>query len=197
MPRIRVSGCALVVMTAGLLLAAPAAAEVHRFGVFSVSDEEPEIMLLDGYIRFESADDFRAALEAFPDVKVLDLHSQGGNVGGGLRIAEEVFARRIDTYVGDQNWCYSACSYVFFAGEERVAAGEIGVHQIVPNAETVTQIEFERATQGLVRALKTYLVPQQVIDDMLATPNGEMRVYSRWASEALGINRGEVVGALP
>jgi len=185
----------MALITTGSLLAAPAAAEVHRFGVFSINDEAPEFMLLDGYIRFESISDFRLALEAFPDVEVLDLHSQGGNVGGGLGIAREVYARQIDTYVGEKNWCYSACSYVFFAGEERVAVGEIGVHQIAPNTEAITQTEFERATNGLVRVLETYLVPQSVIDDMLGPPNGEMRVYSRWASEALGINRGEVVGA--
>ena len=183
-------------MMASFMLTLPAAAEQHRFGVFSIDDQSPDIMLLDGYIQFESADDFRSALEAFPQVKVLDLHSQGGNVGGGLGIAEEVHSRHISTYVGEKNWCYSACSFVFFAGEERVANGEIGVHQIVPNTASVTQIEFERATNGLVRVLQTYSVPQPVIEDMLATPHGEMHVYSYWASEALGINRGEVVGAL-
>src|SRR5690606_12559415 len=150
MPQRGISVCAAIMVAAGLMLAAPGAAEEHRFGVFSVSDDNPEIMLLDGYIQFESVDDFRTALEAFPDVKVLDLHSQGGNVGGGLGIAEEVYARHIDTYVGVKNWCYSTCSYVFFGGEERVAAGEIGVHRIVPNPGSGTHTEFEGAANGLV-----------------------------------------------
>jgi len=73
----------------------------------------------------------KKALRENPAVNTLILsNNPGGLVHIGLVIAEEVYERGMNTYIPPDSYCASACSFVFFAGKNRVADGRLGVHQI-------------------------------------------------------------------
>jgi hypothetical protein len=92
------------------------------------------------------------------------------------------------TYVPEGMGCYSACAYVFFAGENRVADGELGVHQV---SQDVADIVLTQITIGdILDALDEFGVQHQVISYMLRTPPEDMYVFSPLELAELGINRG-------
>jgi len=95
------------------------------------------------------------------------------------------------TYVPDGMGCYSACAYIFFAGQNRIADGELGVHQI---SQDVADIVMTQITIGdILDALDEFGVQHQVISYMLRTPPEDMYVFSRLEVSELGINRGEPI----
>ena len=57
-------------------------------------------------------------------------------------VAEEVYERGLNTYIPKDSYCASACSFVFFAGRQRLAEGRLGVHQISAPEMTGEQAQF-------------------------------------------------------
>ncbi|MCW5696719.1 MAG: hypothetical protein KIS96_08295 [Bauldia sp.] len=173
----------------GLLLAAlPAQAEITRFGPFAVDSDEPQIIHLAGDIGIDAARAFRAALEAFPDLSVVTLDSNGGATFVAAAIGVEVGRRGMSTAVLSGDGCYSACPLIFFAGESRAALGAIGVHQIsfprgVPLAPEDVQFGVARYLEVLIRL---DLHPE-VILAAIGTPPDRMHVFTRAEIEEWGI----------
>jgi len=79
----------------------------------------------DSFLRFD------AVLLSAPRVRSVFLASPGGLTIEGRLIAALVRKRHLDTYV--ENYCASACTQVFVAGQERTLGpeGELGFHQAV------------------------------------------------------------------
>lgn len=53
--------------------------------------------------------------------KRIHLYSSGGKLRQALAIAEYIRKNKIETYVGEQGKCYSACTVIFQAGVKRIA----------------------------------------------------------------------------
>ena len=85
--------------------------------------------------------------------------------------------------------CYSACAYIFFAGIDRQAEGELGVHQI--SAEVADLVLAQTTLGDVLDAMQEFGVHQQVISHMLRTPPDDMYVFSTAELSDLGITRGE------
>lgn len=158
---------------------------------FDLPSDEPEVIALNAEITRTTPGDLDRALEARPGARTLVLNSPGGAVDSALVIAQEVRRRGMRTYVPDGMGCYSACAYIFFAGENRVADGELGVHQI---SQDVADTVLTQMTIGdILDALDEFGVQHQVISYMLRTPPDDMYVFSRREIGDLGINRGDPI----
>jgi hypothetical protein len=181
-----------VIMTALLVSAftAPAFAGGISFGPFYVDDAEPRLVVLAGPIYHNAPIDFRRAIRAFPSLDTMALHSDGGDVTAGLLIAQEVFDRGMDTLIGPDSACHSACAYIFFAGINRKNEGQLGVHQMVSDEGDVYSVQM--SISDMLDTLADFEVPASVVSDMLRTAPDDMRVYTASEAEALGLNRGEV-----
>lgn len=64
-----------------------------------------------------------------PAIKIVILDSPGGSVYSALDIALMVHRLGLNTYVPEDAYCASACSFIFLAGIERLVEGRLGVHQ--------------------------------------------------------------------
>ena len=158
---------------------------------FDLPADEPDVIALNAEIEPGTPFDFDQALDARPDARTLVLNSPGGAVDSALVIAQEVRRRGLKTYVPDGMGCYSACAYIFFAGENRIADGELGVHQI---SQDVADIVLTQVTIGdILDALDEFGVQHQVISYMLRTPPEDMYVFSHLELSELGINRGDPI----
>lgn len=162
--------------------------ENRRFGAFELPEGTPDIIVLNGEVTSNLADDFEKAIAARPDARVLLLNSPGGYVDNALVVAREVHRRGMATAVEAGMGCYSACSYIFFAGNPRQAIGELGVHQI--SAEVADLVMAQTTLSDVLDALDQYGVEQPVITQMLRTPPEEMYVFSKEEIAELGINQG-------
>lgn len=158
---------------------------------FDLPADELDVIALNAEIAPGTPGDLDRALAARPNARTLVLNSPGGAVDGALIIAQEVRRRGMRTYIPEGMGCYSACAYIFFAGENRIADGELGVHQI---SQDVADIVLTQITIGdILDALDEFGVQQQVISYMLRTPPDDMHVFSRIEIAELGINRGDPI----
>lgn len=169
-------------------VAAGPAAAAERFGAFGVLDTIEDVIVLDGDVDSRSVKDFRRALRARPSARVLVLDSNGGNVQAALMLAAEIRRHRLGTAIPSVAGCYSACAYLFFAGQERVVRGKLGVHQ----AHTARGNDPAAAAAyfAAVRAeLARYDIPEGVFEKMTGTGPADMHVFTPSEIAALGINR--------
>lgn len=166
-----------------------AASVTNAFGVWTLPPENPEVIALNGEIGATLVADFDKAVAARPDAKVLLLNSPGGYVDDALVVAHKVRERGMSTLVAKGMGCYSACSYIFFAGENREVEGELGVHQI--SAEVADLVLAQTTLADVLAALNEFNVTQSIITVMLRTPPEEMYIFSADEVAQLGIERGE------
>ena len=166
------------------LLPSHAAQAAEHVGKFVIYDDVADVIGFEGPIDDSTAGDFRRALAARPGAKVLLLNSGGGDVDDALRLAGTIRQRGLGTAIPRGAACYSACSYLFFAGHEHIVRGELGVHQVAAAGSS------ERAYDGDVReALRRYGAPAGVIAAMISAPPTRLHVFSAREIAALAINR--------
>jgi hypothetical protein len=166
---------------------APTLAGELAFGPFIVEDGKPDVIALKGEIDINSALNFRRALQAAPNAKLLTLNSPGGNVQMGLLIADDIHQRKLATYIPQGSKCYSACSYVFLAGHERKVDGELGVHQISSDAPDLVGAQL--AISDIIEVLNRFGTSMDVMHVMFKTPPDDMHVFTREEIERYGLNR--------
>jgi len=174
-----------VVALLGVMLATGTAVANERFGNFIVRSDHPDLIELAGPIDSRSVADFHRALAAQPGVRVILLKSPGGYVDEALKIAAEVRQLGLNTAIPRSGGCYSACTYLFFAGREHVVRGKLGVHQVSEEGVAPGQ-----AYDGDVRAaLKRYGAPAAVLKAMAATPSSSLHVFSAREISTYALNR--------
>ena len=166
-------------------------AVTQRIGVFTLPVNAPNVIMLNGEVTHTLASDFSRALAVRPDAEIIVLNSPGGYVDNALQVAREVRRRRMATLVAEGMGCYSACAYIFFAGEPRSVVGELGVHQI--SAEIADLVLAQTTLSDVLDALDEFGVEQPIISVMLRTPPEDMYVFSAPELTRLGINRGDPV----
>jgi hypothetical protein len=169
-----------------LAMATGPASAVQRFGIFSVYPDRPEMIQLVGQINEGSLNDFRRALAAAPRAEVLLLQSPGGRVDVGLQLASEIRRRHLSTAIPAGYFCYSACTYLFFAGVEHVVRGKLGVHQVYDSANPGVP-----GYDGDIRAALTrYGAPAAVLKAMASTPASTIHIFSSREIAAYALNKG-------
>ncbi|HZY49552.1 MAG TPA: hypothetical protein VFE64_07215 [Devosia sp.] len=167
-------------------LATGSACANDRIGDFVVYSQASDIIALDGEIDAGTIRDFHRALKARPNTRVILLESPGGYVDEALSLAAEIRRLGLSTAIPKTFGCYSACSYLFFAGKEHVVRGELGVHAVAEEGGKPGQPVYD----GDVRmALKRYGAPASVIKAMASTPSSDMHVFSAKEISAYALNR--------
>jgi hypothetical protein len=168
----------------------PSPSKTRRFGSFALFDDAPGVIALVGDISLSSPLDFRRAVQAAGHVEILALASDGGLVSSALILAYEIRDMGIATWVMPDLGCYSACAFLFFAGGDRLAEGELGVHQVW--GEQVDASSAQTAVSDILEAFSAFNVRPEVTSVMLRTVPEDMYIFD--ASELAGweINRGEV-----
>lgn len=162
-------------------------AEDQTFGPFVVDSTRPDLITLNGSIDAGSALNFRRALQAAPNAKLVTLNSPGGNVQMGLLIADDIHQRKLATYIPKESKCYSACSFVFLAGKERKVDGELGVHQI--SSDSPDLVGAQLAISDIIEVLNRFDTPMDVMHIMFKTPPDDMHVFSQDEIVRYGLNR--------
>lgn len=166
-------------------LSQPALAE--SFGMFHVSEQAPNIALMVGDISSQTPLDFRRMISNRPEVDVIALWSNGGNVNPALLLADDIHVRGLSTFIPAGARCYSACAFLYLAGEGRLADGELGVHQFYGGEESLASAQY--AVSDILEILGQFDVPQPVITQMLRTAPEEMYIFSPAEIDQLELNR--------
>jgi hypothetical protein len=161
----------------------------ETFGPWSLPADVPDAIALNGEIGDSLVTDWEKAIAARPTAKYVLLNSPGGYVDYALVVARQVAERKMSTFVAPGAGCYSACSYIFFAGASREVDGELGVHQI--SAEVADLVLAQTTLADVLAALDEFQVTQKIITVMLQTPPADMYIFTSDEVASLGINRGD------
>ena len=157
-------------------LAAPVTSE--EFSAGAVTGYRPEnVILIDGKITSKTKDDFRKVLSNLPKASLLALNSPGGTVATAIDISKIVHEKEMVTVVPENSLCASACSIIFFAGNKRIAMGELGVHQM-SSTSPAALIGVQFLLAEILSIFDRYQVHQKVVQKMLRTPPEKMYYFS-------------------
>lgn len=167
----------------------------ERLGDFVLLPEHHSAILT-GPITSDTSVAFDAILGRMPDMKVLALHSPGGQVVSALDIANKVNALGLSTVILDTMDCASACSIIFFAGSERFALGQLGVHQLSTRGQDDIQA-VQLVISNILDAFEKFGVDARVTKRMLTTRPDDMYYFSDGEKDEYLINRSEQLGKVP
>ena len=117
-----------LVFTLCMFTAFTALADEKKYGSFILNTDIPDTLFFIDEIKPNDSFELRKALRNH-DIQNIVLASPGGIVGEGLLMAGIIFDKKLRTYIPRGGTCASACAYLFFAGSERLADGDLGVHQ--------------------------------------------------------------------
>ncbi len=185
MTRARIVGLAtLIVMSP---LPAPAA-DIAAMGIGQVGRAD---VTLSGDVVAGDAERLEGVvvdlLDGGVEVRRLDLDSQGGDAGEGMRLARTVRALRLATHVADAHVCASACFLAYAAGIRKSAgAGAIlAVHSSsLQGASTEYTRRVDAAEAGLLRGYDT---PEAITTELFDTPPGEIYRLTRRDERAMKV----------
>jgi len=157
----------------------------EKIGAFEIYDAHKDVIVLNGEIGIDTPLEFRRALSARPDAKIVLLNSPGGGVSSALIVAGDLHDKGLSTYIPKGFGCYSACSFLFFAGKERLAEGELGVHQM-SGIDDVSGVQTK--VSDILEALEKFDTPTEVITRMFRTPSENIYVFKPAEVDDLRIN---------
>ena len=125
---------------------------------------------------------FERAMDSFGVPKTLVLDSEGGLVHMALSMARDVHRLKINTLIPERATCYSSCSFIFLAGNRRLAEGDLGVHQLSSRSSDLETGQM--ALSDIIDILGRFNTPHQLLVDMLRTPPEDIYVLSQEEKEA-------------
>ena len=158
---------------------------VEKYYQIIYSKEDPSVFFLAGDIDIRTSLNFKRAVLDVGAPELLVLNSNGGLVYIGLDLALEVERIGLTTYIPDGFGCYSACSYVFLAGIERIAEGELGVHQI--SSEDNDLIGGQITIGDVIDVLNKFGTPPELYPMMFSAKPSEMYILSQSELSELGL----------
>ena len=152
-------------------IASPIVAEERMYGSFVYYSDIPNALFCMDAIK--GGDDFelRKALRNH-EIDTIVLASPGGNVWAGLSMAGIIFDKKLRVFVPPKAVCASACSFMFFGGNERLSEGELGVHQFSSSDETQTanavktQAQSQFTVSEIIGFLNEFDTPRFVLERM-------------------------------
>lgn len=159
----------------------------ENFGPFISFVEFPRMLALNGEISANTPLDFRRALKARPNLRTLVLNSGGGLVSAGLLIAQDAKKANLNTTVLPSHNCFSACSFIFFAGKIRILDGQLGVHQM--SSENPDLGSAQISISNIFDTLRDFDVHPNVISIMLRTSSEDIHIFTAAEIEAYSIER--------
>ena len=134
----------------------------------------PSVLFFIGEIEDGDEQGFRRALRD-NEIATIVLVSPGGLISNGLELANIIYDNNLATYIPSGETCASACSFMYFAGNPKVAHGRLGVHQFYldDDKKKVSIGTVQRGTQLLVadiiQNLTDFDTPSSVFSKMFST----------------------------
>ena len=155
------------------------------YGSFIHFDAVPNALFFFEAIKSEDSFEFRKALRNH-EIDTIVLASPGGLVFEGLQMAGIIYDRKITTYIPKFSDCVSACAFMFFAGDLKIASGDLGVHQFSGDAEAqkkeapvgVVDFTAQYTVSEIIGFLNEFETPPFVFERMFETKPNEMYYFS-------------------
>lgn len=180
---------------AGLLALGTNAAladEPVRLGPFLYDPARPQLAELFGPIEQGAYSSFVELLRIAPGIRLISLSSPGGLDSDSREIADLIDTLGIDTLVPENAACFSACATIFFAGADRIAIGDLGVHRSSSDTGFDNRGTLHDLIAIRVESWLHYGVSPEVLLATYRTPSRRIHTFTADEIAAFGLNRGSI-----
>lgn len=125
--------------------------------------------------------------------RVLDLHSPGGKVESAIRAGDLIADSHWTIWVREGSICHSACVFILGGGDNRMIAGQVGVHRLIRMSSTAnTRAELNAELRAVYAHVRDYFerngVALAIADMMMAVPNRRIRLLSSAELQLYGLD---------
>jgi hypothetical protein len=170
----------------------PVAAERTDYGSLWHYSDLPEVLFLTGEIRNGDSFQLRRAMRD-QKIRLVVTTSPGGSLYEGLQMAAILHDNEIGTFVPQGASCESSCAHIFLGGFNRLAVGELGVHQFYSDRSAtdrsvtkgVASATTQYTTSDIIGIMNQFDTPPFVYEKMFGT----REIYYFKATEKLRLNR--------
>jgi hypothetical protein len=113
--------------------------------------------------------------------KEIKINSNGGVLSVAMQIGSYIYEHNWDTGVDKEMHCYSACSFVYFAGKEKSLQGmaKIGLHRPYYPDIADTQQSILKTRREYVSYWNYIKAPIDLYYDMMDVPRDELLILDR------------------
>jgi len=111
----------------------------------------------------------------------IKINSNGGLLSTAMEIGSYIREHRWDTGVDTEMKCYSACTFVYFAGHEKSiqGKGQLGLHRpYYPNKKD-TQRDIMKIKREYISYWNYIHAPKDLYDDMMDVNRDELLILDR------------------
>ena len=150
---------------------------------FRWDSARPDVLIFEGEITRRTPPLLGLALGRFAGVEVLELSSPGGDAYAAMAMVPTIRAAGLATRIEAGDKCHSACSFLYFAGVERAAEGELGVHQLA----SANEASGHFIMNDVLDVFSDLGLPDMVRRRMMQTPPEQMYVFTPDELVALGL----------
>jgi len=144
-----------------------------------IAEQNQMMIALTGEIMLGDDEKFRDLLEQSGGVHAVKLDSPGGNLVASIALAKILRGYGLNTIIGPNAVCASACVLIFAAGREKFADREsfIGVHGVADKGGEETA-DARAATLAFARYVQDLGAPPSVVYKLISTPPNEIVALS-------------------
>jgi ATP-dependent protease ClpP protease subunit len=113
--------------------------------------------------------------------RILDLDSPGGQVEDAIRAGDAIGGGGWTLWVREGAVCHSACVLILAAGDNRLIAGDVGIHRMIRmNSTATTRAELNTELREVQKQLEDYLerngAALAIADLMMTVPSRDLRM---------------------
>jgi hypothetical protein len=115
---------------------------------------------------------------------LIRVFTDGGDVETALKMGHIIRQKDLSVIVPEVGYCRSACVFLLAGAVNRLVGGEVAIHRpyFSKLAQGLTPQQVDSKYKTLVHLMSDYVqkmnVPQSLVDAMLVTPPGQMKILS-------------------
>ncbi len=119
--------------------------------------------------------------ESGTSAKEVKIDSNGGVVSSAMQIGAYVYDHGFSTGVDAEMHCYSACSFVYFAGREKSLGGEakVGLHRPYIPGKKDTPQSIRKTKRDYISYWNYIHAPKSIYDEMMAVGRKRLFILDR------------------
>lgn len=157
---------------------------------------------INGEIRDSTLQEFKEAIASIESrgqklvLNAVQLNSNGGSGNVAREIGKIIREKRLNTYLGEDSKCESACVFILIGGVQRYAFGKVGVHRTTymdtPNDDENVAEDISESVSEISEYIKSMGVSVMLDDAINTTESWRMRYLTeaekrQW--QVFGIDR--------
>lgn len=148
-----------------------------------VNPDKSRFIYLEGAFSENTFREFKQFLSTVDDdITEIKINSNGGTVNSAMQLGAYIHDQGWSTGIDDEMRCYSACSFVFFAGKEKSLSGKalLGLHRpYLPGVKDTPQM-IRKIKKEYISYWNYIGAPKSLYDEMMDVERDDLFLLNKY-----------------